>query len=140
MSIFIPTITPLGKVTFQELNPRNRRASLLITENLFWLYIKLNVLRKKSGIPFIVTSGLRNREDIERIYAKLGKPPRYGSQHLQGAAADILDPDRKLWYWVLKNLDFISELDLYMEHGDHTDGWVHFQLFPPKSGRRVFRP
>jgi len=140
MSIFIPNVTSRGKVIFQELNPKNHPVTPDITENLFWLCNKLNVIRKKSGLVMSVTSGLRDRADVERIYLKLGLPPRYGSQHLQGAAADIYDPKKKLWGWVQDNLDYVAWLGLYMEDGDYTPNWVHFQLYPPRSGRRGFRP
>jgi hypothetical protein len=67
-----------------------------------------------------------------------------GSKHLDARAVDVQDTrDRALARWCLKNLDVLEQLGLWMEDPQWTGGadpWVHLQLVPPGSGRRVFVP
>jgi hypothetical protein len=62
------------------------------------------------------------------------------SHHRICAAADIADPDGKLAAFCLADLPMLEHLGLWLEDPAHTKGWVHLQLFPPKSGNRVFKP
>jgi hypothetical protein len=63
-----------------------------------------------------------------------------GSQHLKGAAIDIYDPKKELQAWCLKNEALFGEIGLWMEDFKATPNWVHFQIYPPKSGKRWFLP
>lgn len=90
-----------------------------------------------------VTSGLRTREDQLRIYKAKGIPESkipWGSKHLTGGAVDIFDPEKKLQAWCLANIPELEAADLYCEDFGSTPNWVHFQIFPPKSGKRFFMP
>lgn len=106
-----------------------------ISDNLDSLLIPLNTIRDAYGKPMTVTSGWR--------------PPAVNSatpgaathsKHVEGLAADILDPDGHLWVWVLENLELMKDLDIFMEDKRWTKTWVHFGLGKPHSGKRIFIP
>lgn len=111
-----------------------------ISANLDELLIQLNQIRSAYGKPMIVSSGWRP-PSIN------GSTPGAAahSKHMDGLAADIQDLDGSLWSWVLKNLQLMQDLGIYMEHkwwtsSDDNGGWVHFGLGAPKSGKRIFIP
>lgn len=63
------------------------------------------------------------------------------STHIVGLAVDLRDtPDRDLARWCCRNLGELEELGLYMEDPQWTPTWVHLQIVPPHSGRRVYVP
>ncbi len=63
------------------------------------------------------------------------------SRHLTGEAIDLRDNGtRDLARWVLRNLDAIEEIGLWMEDPQWTPTWVHLQIVPPGSRRRVYCP
>jgi hypothetical protein len=62
------------------------------------------------------------------------------SNHLFGRAVDFADGDGKLKKWILENIKLMEEIGLYMEDFNATKTWVHFQINPPKSGNRFFKP
>lgn len=68
------------------------------------------------------------------------------SWHVQCAAIDRGEARsvRPFARWCVANLHLLADLDLYMEDPRCTIGqwtsWVHLQIFPPKSGVRVFIP
>ena len=114
-----------------------------IQANLATLLERVNNIRIGWGMPMTVTSGLRTREDQIRVYAAKGitdesKIP-WGSQHLHGAAVDIYDPGLKLTAWLKENdSQRLVDAQLWCEEGNSN--WVHFQIYPPKSGNRWFLP
>ena len=115
-----------------------------IQQNLTVLVDRVNKVRVKWGKPMTVTSGLRTMEDHLRIYKQKGitdpaKIPMK-SRHLIGAAVDISDPKQELQKWCLENEKFLEEVQLWMEDFSATKNWVHFQIFPPQSGKRWFLP
>lgn len=63
-----------------------------------------------------------------------------GSKHLSAEAVDIPDADRTLATWCADNLDVAAEIGLWFEDFRWTPTWVHCQIVPPKSGKRVFIP
>jgi uncharacterized protein YcbK (DUF882 family) len=112
--------------------------------NLAILLEKINKIRDLWGKPMTVTSGYRSKEDQIRVYAAKGitdisKIPM-GSQHLRGAAVDIFDPKQEMQAWVLNNVNILEEVGLWMEDFSATKNWLHFQIFPPRSGKRFFMP
>ena len=114
-----------------------------VQENLNQLFLKVNIVRKEYGKPMIVTSGLRTKKHHLEIYARKGIfPPKVPmkSNHLFGRAVDFADGDGKLKKWILENIDLIEEIGLWMEDFNATKTWVHFQINPPKSGNRFFKP
>lgn len=65
----------------------------------------------------------------------------HGSKHLTGEAIDLRDNGvRDLARWCLKNLDALEEIGLWMEDPQWTPTWVHLQIVPPGSRRRVYCP
>lgn len=114
-----------------------------VQENLNQLFLKVNIVRKEYGKPMIVTSGLRTKKHHLEIYARKGiYPPKVPmkSNHLYGRAVDFADSDGKLKKWILENISLMEEIGLWMEDFNATKTWVHFQINPPKSGNRFFKP
>ena len=66
---------------------------------------------------------------------KVGHPL---SAHKAGHAVDIYDPYEHIDEWIDDKV--LTEFKLYREHPDYTEGWVHLQDTPPKSGKRTFIP
>lgn len=68
------------------------------------------------------------------------------SRHLTGEAIDLRDNGtRDLARWCLNNLDALEEIGLWMEDPQWThippgQPWVHLQIVPPASHRRVYCP
>lgn len=83
------------------------------------IYSTLNAKRKKQGL------------------AELKVP--MASKHLFGQAADISDPDGSLHEWCGKNEALLVSVGLWCEEKD-DQARVHFQIVPPKSGKRFFKP
>ena len=108
-----------------------------IQANLITLHSRINVIRKAYAKPMYVNSGLRRLQDQPANAASKSK-------HLIGAAIDLRDDDNgTLWKWCLKNLDLMAKVGLWLEDPRWTHGagnWMHFQIIPPGSGKRVFVP
>lgn len=68
------------------------------------------------------------------------------SRHLTGEAIDLRDAGtRDLARWCLRNEDALIEIGLWMEDPQWThippgQPWVHLQIVPPGSRRRVYVP
>lgn len=63
------------------------------------------------------------------------------SRHITGEAVDLRDNGtRDLARWCLRNLDALEEIGLWMEDPQWTPTWVHLQIVPPGSRRRVYIP
>lgn len=66
------------------------------------------------------------------------------SRHITAEGCDVQDTrNRDLARWCLQNEDVLAEAGLWIERPQWTGGgdpWVHFQIVPPKSGKRVFVP
>ena len=114
-----------------------------VQNNLNTLLVKVNKVRTAYDKPMIVTSGLRTVKHHLEIYARKGiYPPKVPmkSNHLSGRAVDFSDSDGKLKAWVKENIKLIEEIGLYMEDFSATKTWCHFQINPPRSGKRFFMP
>lgn len=132
-------------ITAKELNPSAAPVTPEQAENLVVLLQRINIVRSRRGLPMTVTSGFRSLADHKRIYMDIAKRKGLksvhipmGSAHLKGAAADIADADGSLMQWCKANVAVLEEAQLWCEDG--TVGWVHFQTYPPKSGKRFFLP
>lgn len=107
-------------------------------------------LQAASGIDLSVTSGVRDLAHHIEIYRKKNEkrkaqglqPVRIplSSQHLYGAAADFWDGARKLQEWILNHVSEVEKIGLWFEDFSETPTWVHAQIYPPKSGKRFFKP
>jgi uncharacterized protein YcbK (DUF882 family) len=64
------------------------------------------------------------------------------SHHMMGRAIDIADASKALKRWLMTEAGqaALVSVGLWMEHPDATPSWVHLQITPPRSGRRVFQP
>lgn len=64
------------------------------------------------------------------------------SKHISGEAVDLDDFDGSLDRWCASasGLAALEKIGLWLEHPNHTNGWTHLQVVPPRSGRRVFFP
>lgn len=126
-------------ITLAELNKSKYPTDPDIDSNLNSLLERMNKVRAKYGKPMIITSGLRSKnKQLELVIKGLSKASK--SNHLTGAACDVLDESGDLGKWCLSNEKFLEEVGLWCEHPSATRGWVHFQIFPPNSGKRFFFP
>lgn len=126
-------------ITLKELNKRGYRTDGIIDSNLLVLCERLNKVRAAWGQPMTVTSGLRDAAQQANLI-KSGQSTATRSKHLVGMAADISDPDGALAAWLFKNVKVLEEAGLWCEDPASTHGWVHFQISPPNSGNRFFKP
>lgn len=133
-------------ITMNELLSNQARLGDLpndIQNNLNDLLVKINKVRLAYGKPMTVTSGLRTTKHHLEIYARKGiYPPKVPmkSNHLSGRAVDFSDADGKLKAWVKENIKLMEEIGLWLEDFSATKTWCHFQINPPKSGKRFFMP
>lgn len=119
-----------------------------IISNINTLIPAVNDLLQRFGEYRACNSGIRLVADQIRIYKeknelrkKQGLPELsvpMGSQHLKGAAIDLEDADGKLYKWCKDNIKILEELGLYCE--ERQGGWLHIQIYAPKSGKRFFNP
>lgn len=96
---------------------------------------RINELLAVCNLERRVTSGYRP----EAINAKI-KNAAKKSKHITCQACDIEDKDRALSTWCLENVEILVQRGLWLENPDHTPTWVHLQIVPPGSGKRIFNP
>jgi hypothetical protein len=106
-----------------------------VSDNLDKLLIPLNKIRDAYGEPMICNSGWRPASLNATVPGAASH-----SHHVLGLAADFSDIDGKLMTWVLKNLDMMQQLGIYMEDFSWTPTWCHLQLGAPASRKRIFVP
>ncbi len=135
------------------LNPRNHPLNDELISNAQKLCQKLHDIQNAFGHPLVVNSGYRTKEEQMKI-----NPKAPNSWHTKFAAVDVADKDEQLWEW-LTNVDIewtqeckkiiatfcwdramVSQFDIYLEDRSATPTWVHIQIYPPKSGKRIFKP
>jgi len=126
-------------ITRKELNPHDYPLTEEKKKNFEKLYEVMNEIRKAYGKPIIITSGVRSEEDQVRIDSAAGRKPRK-STHILAAACDVWDRDRQFWNWCIDNLKLLEKLGVYLEDKSFTPSWVHCQIYPPQSGKRIFIP
>lgn len=64
-----------------------------------------------------------------------------GSKHILGLACDLFDTvNSDLARWCLRNPGVLERIGLWMEDPRWTPTWVHLQIVPPHSGRRIYIP
>lgn len=126
-------------ISIKELNPHNYPTNEAMKKNLEILFQRVMELQDACEIALTITSGLRSDEHQAKLIAE-GKSGALHSKHLAGAAADLYDPDGLLADWALINLKVLENIGLWIEDPAYTKGWLHVQMMPPKSGKRVFIP
>ena len=120
-------------IVAKELNPHSYPTTEEQDANLAILLERINQVRTAWGKPMTVTSGLRSDADQQRI-----NPSAPRSNHLKGAAVDISDDGLELTAWLKADPSILEDAQLWCEEGNRN--WVHFAIFPPKSGKRWFLP
>jgi len=102
--------------------------------NLISLIEALQKIETEFGREFIISSGYRPKKINQAVGgAKF-------SRHQTCQAADVIDSDGTLAAFVQQKNSALERAGLWVEHPAYTPGWVHFQICPPKSGRRIFIP
>lgn len=124
-------------ITMKELNPHNYSTTPEIEANLQVLFERINKVRTAYSKPMIVTSGLRSGAQQQDLIAK-GISTATKSNHLTGRAVDIYDVTGELYDWTRANQKLMEEIGLWME--ERQGPWQHYQIVPPKSGKRWFKP
>jgi uncharacterized protein YcbK (DUF882 family) len=89
---------------------------------------KLDEAREYAGIPFIINSAFRTKEDNERIYKELKKPVNTSSSHLKGLAVDIRAKDSRTRYIILDALLVVGFSRIGI-----ADTFIHVDLDIDKS-------
>lgn len=121
----------MGRQKFNDLTDEQKKNAKILLD-------RINQVRAAYGKPMKVNDGIRRVQDTPPNGAK-------ASKHLIGAAVDIDDDDTLfMWKWCLANLELLKKIGLYMEDPRWTHGkvgtWMHFQIVPPASGKRIFVP
>jgi hypothetical protein len=125
------------------------KVNILLADYFDWLEERDSVLRPQSAE---LRSGIRTTAENIEIYriinarrAKAGLQPipvATLSSHLTGEGIDLGDNYDLLKEYLdtERGTKMSEDLDLYFEHFDYTDTWVHATTRPPKSGLRRFKP
>lgn len=89
------------------------------------------------GKTLVVSSGYRPAS----VQAKVN-PKVKNSKHSTCEAVDVVDKSGAFGAWLLTaaGLAALGEVGLHIEDPNYTEGWVHLQSVPPRSGKRVFVP
>jgi hypothetical protein len=126
----------LGKYKESDIAPEH-------LDNLKILHERMNKVRNLYAKPMVPTSIYRTLDDHLRIYRQLGITDKskipMKSKHLFGQAIDIHDPKGELMDWCKNNTKALEEIELWCEEPDDKKR-VHFQIVPPRSGKRFFLP
>jgi hypothetical protein len=149
-SLVTPKNEPIALQDILGPNVKLEDQEVSVQNNLLELHKRINSLLSLYGKSVKVTSGLRTKEDHLRIYSNInkkrqteGKPEvniPWGSQHLKGNAVDIHDPYKTLQLWTSQNVHQLERIGLWCEDFSATENWVHYQIVPPNSGSRFFKP
>lgn len=111
-------------------------------ENLFILLERISKFREIYGHKMVITSGVRAIDQHIAIYQKMGfslSEVPLKSLHLRGGACDVHDPEGHLMRFCKGNVKILEDIGLWCEEKDNKPR-VHFQIKPPKSGNRFFKP
>ena len=97
--------------------------------------IRVNTLLGCFGESRDITSGWRPPAVNA---ATVGAAPL--SKHMTCQACDVKDDEGDLKQWCVDHLEILEKIGLWMEFPGACKGWLHVQIVPPKSGRRIFYP
>lgn len=133
----------LASVVRHPMRPMDFPPTAQQLANATTLAQRCNALMSQFGMSRKISSGYRPAKINARTP---GAAPK--SNHIICAAVDFADPNGRLGNFCLAKLDFLEKIGLWLEHPVDTfeqkpDGtisrWCHVQIYPPASGRRVFR-
>lgn len=122
-------------MTIDDLNPRKRILTTEQKDKLIKLAIVGTNLETAMERTLIVTSGFRTALDQFGINPAVKK-----SAHMDCEAFDASDPDGEVYDWLINNLSYVVENNLYMEKKTYTPRWCHIQTRAVKSGNHFFIP
>lgn len=103
----------------------------------------LELLALADGVEFpinyVTGSGVSGRDygGFRPQSCPVGAP---NSAHKEALAVDRFDPKDKIDEWCMKNLDAVRACGIYIEHPSATQGWSHWTVRAPRSGKTVFMP
>lgn len=136
-------------IKIQELNSENFPLDSEQQKNILILLERMNQFRAAYGHPMFITSGVRTLTHHLEIYRKMNEQRvkdkllplsvPMASLHLKAAACDVSDPNGSLLAYCKANEKLLEQCELWIED-DTTQKRVHFQIYPPKSGNRFFKP
>lgn len=111
-----------------------------IQNNVEILLGHVNAMLDEFGENRGLRSGWRPKSVNDRIPNASRK-----SKHITGQAVDIEDDDGRLKEFALardteQGYTTLERYGLYAEYGDATPTWLHVQIIPPGSGKRVYYP
>lgn len=123
----------MGRIKVEDLTPEMKADSADLLDKVNALLADFYKAFPELQARYI-TSGYRTPE----ANAAAGGKPK--SKHMLCQAVDIADADKKLGQWLTMFPDVLIRHDLYMEAKASTPTWVHLQIIPPKSKKRIFLP
>lgn len=126
-------------ISAKELNKNGFPTTPEIDANLVILLERLNKIRSAWAKPMIITSGLRDQTKQDNLIAQ-GRSTAKKSKHLTGQAADVSDPNGALKKWIMDNMSLMEQIGFWFEDFNSTPTWIHMQIVPPLSGKRIFLP
>ncbi len=125
MKLITATEYLMGRAKIEDLTPE-------LQDNLKRTITAANALLADFGSYRKVNSGYRRPIDNKAA----GGSPK--SKHMTCEAVDLEDKDGALKRFCTEEI--LEKYDLYMEHGSASPSWLHIQVVPPRSGRRIFYP
>ena len=127
-------------ITKSELEAKGGKVAPEHEQNFMNFWSRVNIFREQCGIPMIVSSYYRTREDQIRIYKKKAemkqfpfengiydeKKVPFGSNHMLGLACDFSGSTvQRLKAWILENISWCKDFGFYFEDFDATPTWLH---------------
>ena len=117
--------TAIKKGIHNVMNSTQVNNAIQLCENVF------EPIRKHLNAPIKITSGFR----CEQLNKLIGGA--YGSQHTKGEAFDLDITDRKVFDWILKNVEFDQ---LIFEYGDDNNAnWFHISYRKGNNRKQALR-
>jgi D-alanyl-D-alanine dipeptidase len=117
--------TAIKKGIHNVMNSIQVNNAIQLCENVF------EPLRKHLNTPIKITSGFR----CPQLNKSIGGA--YGSQHTKGEAFDLELTDRKLFDWILNNLEF--DQAIYEFGNDTHANWFHISYRKGNNRRQALR-
>jgi len=139
----------ISKADYLGIYAKSKDLTPTILANIDHLLNRVNRLMQTAmtdGVMFRINpdtksqvAGQKNGGFREQCCA-IGAP---ASAHKLGMAVDVYDPFNQIDNWLntspVAKVEYES-LGLYFEAQEATNGWSHWSIKPPASGRRFFKP
>lgn len=123
---FIFSATAIRKGIYNGMNAVETKKAIDLCVNCF------EPIQKKVGAPVKINSGFR----CQQLNTLIGGSSKT-SQHSKGEAMDLNLQDRKLFDWIIDNVEFDQ---LIYEYGDdEAPDWIHISYRAGKNRKQVIR-